>query len=80
MSTYPPALRSIMKGVPAILIVTGFSYLGWIYMYSLIRHSQDHPPKHSYKSTKFEKGLRFRDEWNRIHFEQNMKWYPHITI
>lgn len=49
MSTYPPALRNVLKAVPAIVLGFGFTYITWMYLHGLTRHSQDHVPKFSYK-------------------------------
>lgn len=49
MSTYPPALRTVLKAVPAIVLGFGFTYLTWMYLNGITRHSQDHVPKFSFK-------------------------------
>lgn len=49
MSAYPPALKTVLKAVPCILMCFGMSSITWIYMHGLVRHSQDHVPKHSYR-------------------------------
>ena len=49
MSSYPPALKTVNKAVPCILMCLGFSTLTWMYMHGVMRHSQDHVPKHTYR-------------------------------
>lgn len=49
MSAYPPALKTVLKAVPCILMCLGMSTLTWAYMHGVMRHSQDHVPKHSYR-------------------------------
>lgn len=49
MSSYPPALKTVNKAVPCILMCLGFSTLTWMYMHGIMRHSQDHVPKHTYR-------------------------------
>lgn len=49
MSAYPPALKTVLKAVPCILMCLGMSTLTWAYMHGVLRHSQDHVPKHSYR-------------------------------
>ena len=49
MSTYPVALRSVLKAAPCLTMCTGACYLTWMYMHGLSRHAQDHVPRHSYK-------------------------------
>jgi hypothetical protein len=51
MSAYPPALKTVLKAVPCILMCLGMSTLTWAYMHGIMRHSQDHVPKHSYRYT-----------------------------
>lgn len=52
MSAYPPALKTVLKAVPCILMCLGMSTITWVYMHGLVRHSQDHAPKHSYRYIK----------------------------
>jgi hypothetical protein len=49
MSSYPPALKTVFKAVPCILMCTGMSTLTWMYMHGMARHSHDHVLKHSYR-------------------------------
>lgn len=49
MSAYPPALKTVLKAVPCILMCLGMSTLTWAYMHGVMRHSQDHVPKQSFR-------------------------------
>jgi hypothetical protein len=49
MSSYPPALKTVNKAVPCILMCLGMSTLTWAYIHGVMRHAQDHVPKHSYR-------------------------------
>lgn len=62
MSAYPPALQSILKAAPCVVMSFYASYVFYMVMHGLARHSQDHVPKFTYRSTKFERLVRFRDE------------------
>lgn len=46
---YPPALRTVLKAVPCLLMCFGMSAISWMYLHGLARHSQDHVPRMSYK-------------------------------
>ena len=62
MSAYPPALQSVLKAAPCVVMSFYASYVFYIVMHGVARHSQDHVPKFFYRSTKFERLVRFRDE------------------
>ena len=62
MSAYPPALQSVLKAAPCIVMSFYASYLFYMVMHGITRRPQDHVPKFSYRSTKFERMVRFRDE------------------
>ena len=62
MSAYPPALQSILKAAPCVTMSFYASYVFYMVMHGIIRRPQDHVPKFTYRSTKFERMLRFRDE------------------
>ncbi len=49
MSSYPPVLKTVNKAVPCILMCLGMSTITWLYMHGVMRHSQDHVPKHTYR-------------------------------
>lgn len=62
MSAYPPALQTILKGAPCIVMSFYASYVFYMVMHGLVRRPQDHVPKFTFRSTKFERLVRFRDE------------------
>ena len=80
MSAYPPALRSMLKAVPCLVMCLAASTLTWCYLHGLARHSQDHVPKFSYRSTKFERVLRFRDDQIRLNYEPQLKANPNVLL
>lgn len=47
--TYPPALRSVLKAVPCLVMCMASSYVFWIATYAFLRHEHDHVPKFSFK-------------------------------
>lgn len=49
MSAYPPALKTVLKAVPCMLMCLGMSTLTWAYIHGIMRHSQDHVPKQSFR-------------------------------
>lgn len=62
MSAYPPGLQSVLKAAPCLVMSFYASYLFYMVMHGMTRRPQDHVPKFSFRSTKFERQLRFRDE------------------
>jgi hypothetical protein len=53
MSAYPPALQSVLKAAPSIVMSLYASYLFYMVMHGISRKPQDHNPKFSFRSTKF---------------------------
>ena len=78
MSAYPPALRSALKAVPVLVMCLAASTFTWCYIHGLTRHSQDHVPKHAYRSTKFERLIRFRDDRIRFEYEPKLTANPNL--
>ena len=85
MSAYPPALKTVLKAVPCIMMCMGMTTITYLYMHGLMRHSQDHVPKHTYRyliaywrSTRFGKLVRFRDETNRRYLDPAIKKDPNM--
>lgn len=78
MSAYPPALRSMLKAVPCLVMCFAASTFTWCYLHGLARHSQDHVPRHSYRSTKFERLIRFRDDKIRQDYDVLMNFNPNL--
>lgn len=62
MSAYPPALQSILKAAPCVVMSFYASYVFYMVMHGMSRRPQDHVPKFAYRSTKVERLIRFRDE------------------
>lgn len=50
---YPPALRSMLKAVPCLVMCLSASYVWWIVTYAFIKHPHDHIPRFSYKYPTF---------------------------
>jgi hypothetical protein len=49
MSSYPPALKTVLKAFPCCLMCFTASTVAYMYVHGIVRHSQDHVPKHTYK-------------------------------
>lgn len=48
---YPPAIRSLLKGVPCIVMCMSAGTVFWIVNYIIIKHPHDHVPKYSFTYT-----------------------------
>ncbi len=79
MSAYPPALQTILKGAPCIVMSFYASYVFYMVMHGIARRPEDHVPKFSFRSTKFERMLRFRDEQFRRIYKPQLTEDPNIT-
>lgn len=51
--TYPPALRSMFKAVPCLVMCMTASTVWWIATYAMLKHPHDHVPRFSYKYPTF---------------------------
>ena len=79
MSGYPPALQSMLKAAPCIVMSFYASYVFYMFMHGVSRHSQDHVPKFIYRSTKLERMIRFRDERLRSHYMPKLTEDPNVV-
>lgn len=79
MSAYPPALASILKGAPCIVMSFYASYVFYMVMHGMIRRPQDHVPKFTYRSTKVERLIRFRDERLRRFYQTELNEDPNVA-
>ena len=69
-------IKSLSKGVPAIIMVF-FSMNLWSWYQSMLpRHGQDHLPKHRFKSNKFERLIRIRDDKIRLYYKPMIDYQP----
>lgn len=72
MSGYPAGLRSVMKAVPSLVLLTFTgSLMGWA-MFSIIAHPQDHVPRYYFRTPRFERSIRYRDDRLRQSFRENI--------
>ena len=78
MSAYPPALQSILKAAPCVVMSFYASYVFYMVMHGMVRRPQDHVPKFSFRSTKFERLLRFRDERFRQYYQPKLNEDPNL--
>ena len=79
MSAYPPALQSVLKAAPCVVMSFYASYVFYMVMHGMARHSQDHVPKFSFRSTKMERLIRFRDERLRRHYMPKLTEDPNLV-
>ncbi len=79
MSAYPPALQSVLKAAPCLVMSFYASYVFYMVMHGMVRRPQDHVPKFTYRSTKVERLIRFRDERLRNSYQQQLKEDPNLT-
>ena len=79
MSAYPPALASVLKAAPCVVMSFYASYVFYVVMHGMSRHSQDHVPKFAFRSTKLERMLRFRDEQLRKSYMPKLTEDPNLV-
>jgi hypothetical protein len=78
MSAYPTSLATILKAAPCLVMSFYASYVFYMVMHGMARHSQDHVPKFSFRSTKTERLIRFRDERLRNTYQVQLNEDPRI--
>ena len=79
MSAYPASLQSILKGAPCVIMSFYASYVFYSIMHGMVRRPQDHVAKFTYRSTKFERMVRFRDEYLRRVYMPKLNEDPNVT-
>lgn len=79
MSAYPPALQSVLKAAPCLVMSFYASYVFYMVMHGMTRRPQDHIPKFSFRSTKVERLIRFRDERLRRQYQTQLNEDPNIS-
>ena len=79
MSAYPPALQSVLKAAPCLVMSFYASYVFYMVMHGVIRRPQDHVPKFIYRSTKMERLIRFRDERLRRFYQTELNEDPNLV-
>ena len=78
MSAYPPRLQTLLKAVPSIVLSFYVSYVYYMTMHGIVRRPQDHVPKFTYRSTKVERLVRFRDERLRNEYQRELAADPNV--
>ena len=78
MSAYPSWLASILKAAPCVTMSFYASYVFYMVMHGMTRRPEDHVPKFTYRSTKVERLIRFRDDRLRLKYQQDMNWDPNL--
>ena len=78
MSGYPPALQSVLKAAPCVVMSFYASYVFYMVMHGMTRRPQDHVPKFAFRSTKFERMVRFRDEQFRQYYQVKLNEDPNL--
>lgn len=76
MSAYPPALRSVLKAAPSVMMLFASSFLfGWAH-YAVISHPNDHVPRYHFRTHRLEKSLRYRENLQRHEFQKMLNYNP----
>ncbi len=76
MSGYPPALRTVLKAVPSVLLLYAMTVLAQVVYVDVMGHPQDHVPRYNFRTERFEKSVRFRDERIRHYYKDAMLSNP----
>lgn len=78
MSAYPSALASVLKAAPCLVMCLYANYVFYAVMHGLARHTNDHVPKFTFRSTKLERMIRFRDERLRNYYMPTLNSDPNF--
>ena len=74
ITAYPPALKTILKTGPVIVVFTGFGLLLPTLLYNAIAHPHEHVEKFHFKSNKFLRTVRSRDNKLRYYYNDAIEW------
>ena len=61
MNSYPPALKTILKTGPVIVVMATFGLLFSTILYDSLYHPHERIEKFFFRSNRFEKAVRTRD-------------------
>ncbi len=75
-ATYPIAIKTILKTTPAFVCYFLFSSLFCTALYCTVYHAHDRIEKYHFRSGKFERVVRKRDEKLRYYYKPMLDWDP----
>ena len=73
---YPVVFRNITKLIPSFVVLLGFSSVFSLVLYNTLYHAHERIEKYYFRSNRFERLSRRRDEVSRIYFKEMMDWQP----
>jgi|NOAtaT_7_FD_contig_31_3049461_length_395_multi_5_in_0_out_0_1 hypothetical protein len=73
---YPAPLKNILKASPVLIIFTGLGLLFCTAINDIIYHPHDRVERFYFRSNKFEKLVRKRDEKLRYYYKPYSLWNP----
>ena len=71
-------MRRVTRG-PCLVMSFYASYVFYMVMHGMARRPQDHVPKFTYRSTKVERLIRFRDERLRNSYQRQLNEDPNLS-
>jgi hypothetical protein len=71
---YPPALKTVLKAGPILIVSTFFGVLTPMLMYNILYHPHERIEKYHFRSSKFERHVRSRDDISRLYYKEAINW------
>mmetsp|Transcript_72277 Transcript_72277/g.83960 ORF Transcript_72277/g.83960 Transcript_72277/m.83960 type:complete len:94 (+) Transcript_72277:48-329(+) len=79
-TAYPPVLKNLLKGSISLVLFTFFSTLWPLCLYDTIHHPHERIEKFHFRSNRFERLVRRRDDKLRIHYRPILDWQPNAHV
>jgi hypothetical protein len=75
-TAYPAPIKNVLKAAPVMVIFMGFGLAFCTTVYDVIYHPKDRIEKFHFRSGKFERLVRKRDEKLRHYYYPAINWQP----
>jgi hypothetical protein len=75
-TAYPAPIKNILKATPAFVMYFLFSSLFVTALYDVVSHPHDRVERYHFRSNKFERLVRKRDEKLRYYYKPMIDWSP----
>jgi hypothetical protein len=73
---YPAPLKNILKAGPALVTYCIFGVLFPTCLYNTIHHPHERVERYHFRSNKFERLVRKRDDKLRVYYQPAIEWSP----
>jgi hypothetical protein len=78
-ASYPAPIKTWLKATPAFIVFSLVTTVWATSVYATIRHPHDRVERFFFRSNKYERLVRKRDEKLRIYFKPAIDWQPNAS-